>query len=276
MAERRTDRLAVKAEVKVEFGAASHIGCVRTENQDSWGKFPRETLDVNHPKGLLFLVADGMGGHQAGKVASELAVSAVSECYFKDDDQDAGRSLLKSFQLANGQIHEKSMTDESYAGMGTTCTALVVRSTDMHIAHVGDSRVYRVRRNQMDQLTTDHSRIAALYRQGFLTKEEAQSHPERSLIYRALGVRPHVDVDTLEETLRWNDIHFVLCSDGLTTHVSDDEINRELLSHSPQQACDALVHIVNTRGGTDNVTVLVVHVSKARRFGFSSWRMARQ
>ena len=197
MDEPTSDQKRVKPDVKVEFGAASHIGRVRQENQDSWGKFPPETLDVNHPKGLLFLVADGMGGHQGGKVASELAVRAVSESYFRDDNQDAHGSLLKSFQMANDLIYEKSKTDEGYAGMGTTCSALVLRGATMYIAHVGDSRVYRVRGKRMDQLTADHSRIAALSA-GLLTKGGSKS-PRAVADLPCAGCQLQVDVDTLKK-----------------------------------------------------------------------------
>jgi len=254
--------LAETSKFNVEFGAASHIGRVRTENQDSWGKFPAETLDINDRNGLLFVVADGMGGHQAGRIASELAVKSVSEFYLNDDGQDPGTSLLGAFHEANQQIYEKSRTDEAYTDMGTTCTALVVQKSHFYVAHVGDSRLYRIVGKQMEQLTTDHSRVAALYRRGLLTKEEAQSHPERSQIYRALGVRPQMDVDSLDAELNSKEVYFILSSDGLLVHVSEEEITKSVLANSPQEACEDLVRNANDRGGTDNVTVLVVHLSR--------------
>ena len=207
----------------------------------------------------LFAVADGMGGAQAGEVASRLAAAAFRE-YRDADDLDPERRVEALVQEANRRIYERSRDDANATGMGTTVTAALLEGEHVAIAHVGDSRAYRIRGNALEQLTQDHSLVADLMRSGRLTQEEAESHPQRSVITRALGTDPEVDVDTFAVGLEAGDV-FLLCSDGLTTMVSDEEILRLVHeSGSLEKAAKALVKAANRRGGEDNVTVVLFRV----------------
>jgi protein phosphatase len=232
---------------------------VRSENQDSYGAFPADRLDADAPKGHLFVVADGMGGHKAGKEASELAVQTLSESFFSAPTSDILESLTHAFRAANTRVFEQSNSGAAYAGMGTTCTALVLKGNKSVIGHIGDSRIYRITRKAIHQLTDDHSRVADLVRRAIITKEQARIHPERSQLYRALGTRPDVQVDYISPSRLPTDCFFLLCTDGLFNHVSEDEFQSLVLAKQPPQACQALVDLANERGGHDNITVQVIH-----------------
>ena len=207
----------------------------------------------------LFAVADGMGGAQAGEVASRLAAAAFRE-YREADELEPERRVEALVQEANRRVYERSREDANASGMGTTVTAALVEGDSVAIAHVGDSRAYRIRGDALEQLTEDHSLVADLMRSGRLTPEEAEAHPQRSVITRALGTDPEVDVDTFAVGLEPDDV-FLLCSDGLTTMVPDDEILRIVHdSSSLDRAASALVKAANKRGGEDNVTVVLFRV----------------
>jgi PPM family protein phosphatase len=207
----------------------------------------------------LFAVADGMGGAQAGEVASRLAAAVFRE-YHEGDALAAEERVEALVQEANRRIYERSREDANATGMGTTVTAALLEGDRVTIGHVGDSRAYRIRGDALEQLTDDHSLVADLMRSGRLTPEEADSHPQRSVITRALGTDPEVDVDTFAVGLEAGDV-FLPCSDGLTTMVSDDEILRTVHeSGSLEKAAKALVKAANKRGGEDNVTVVLFRV----------------
>lgn len=249
------------------FGSASDVGVVREENQDCLGKFPEESLDVSAPPGLLFVVADGMGGHRGGRVASQLAVQAMSEAYFAANSSESIAARLRSaIDAANKRIYEYSLEHPNLNGMGTTCVALVLAGGQVCLAHVGDSRVYRIRNKKIEQLTEDHTKVAEMERRGILTKDEARMHPERSQLYRALGIRPQMEVDINESVDLKPGDYFVLCTDGLSNMVEDDEINEIVLKHPPQEACEALVELANQRGGYDNITVEIVQINGSDSF----------
>jgi len=208
----------------------------------------------------LFAVADGMGGAQAGEVASRLAAAAFRE-FHDADDLDPEERLVAIIQEANRRIYERAADDSEVSGMGTTITAALVGGTGLAIGHVGDSRAYRLRAGRFEQLTDDHSLVADLVRSGRLTPEEADVHPQRSVITRALGTDAQVDVDTFTVPAE-NDDLFLLCSDGLTTMVGDEEI-RDLVTRARDldQAGKGLVKAANKAGGEDNVTVVLFRVS---------------
>jgi serine/threonine protein phosphatase PrpC len=209
----------------------------------------------------LFAVADGMGGAQAGEVASRLAAAAFRE--FHDvDDLDPEERLAAIIQEANRRIYERAAGDVQVSGMGTTITAALVGGDALVIGHVGDSRAYRLRSGRFDQLTDDHSLVADLVRSGRLTPEEADAHPQRSVITRALGTDREVDVDTFVVPVEAGDV-FLLCSDGLTTMIEDDEI-RDLLSATRdlEQAGKGLVKAANKAGGEDNITVVLFRLAE--------------
>jgi protein phosphatase len=208
----------------------------------------------------LFAIADGMGGAQAGELASRLAAAAIEEAGAAAGDAEA---VARAVRAANARIFERSLSDPAVAGMGTTATVAVVdeHAGTLTLAHVGDSRGYRYRDGVLEQLTTDHSLVAELVRTGRLTEAEAAVHPHRSVITRALGTEAEVEVDTRTLELASGDI-VLLCSDGLSAMVRDDEIAR-LLGESeldPYQAAETLVRAANAAGGEDNVTVVVFEI----------------
>jgi serine/threonine protein phosphatase PrpC len=211
----------------------------------------------------LFAVADGMGGAQAGEVASRIAASAFERRRRVSDQAPAEGQLEEIAQQANSEIHRLAQEDSSRAGMGTTLTAAMVRDDEVALGHVGDSRAYVLRGGQLKRLTKDHSLVEELRRQGRLTEEQAEEHPQRSIITRALGPEPSVNVDTMTFPARDGDV-FLLCSDGLTTMVSDDEIHQILTeSRSLRSAVNRLVEAANRAGGRDNITAVAFRLADA-------------
>src|SRR5215216_6104451 len=210
----------------------------------------------------LFAVADGMGGAQAGEVASRIAAGAFERGTWSDEAPAEGQ-LEQIAQRANREIHQLAQKDSSRAGMGTTLTAAMVGDDEVALSHVGDSRAYVLRDGQLKRLTKDHSLVEELRRQGRLTEEQAEEHPQRSIITRALGPEPSVNVDTMTFPARAGDV-FLLCSDGLTTMVSDDEI-RDILSsaRSLRSAVSRLIDAANHGGGRDNITAVAFRVAEA-------------
>lgn len=249
----------MKNKLTIEFASRSHQGLVRKENQDCYGKFPENNTDLTHPTGQLFLVADGMGGHQGGKEASKMAVNIVQESYFSESSEDIPTRLQKAFENANAKIHQHASHDPRLHGMGTTCTALVLKDDRGYIAHVGDSGAYRITRTKIEKMTQDHSQVAEMMRQGILTEAEAKVHPHRSILTRALGTLPEIEVDILNDIWLYEGDYFLLCSDGLAK-VGEEEIKSILLSNAPDKACSKLVQLANDAGGEDNVTVLIIAV----------------
>src|SRR5438093_3861484 len=209
----------------------------------------------------LFAVADGIGGAQAGEVASELAAATL-----RDDagsDGSDGRQRVDSLiQQANRRVYERQAQDAAVSGMGTTITVALVEDGSVWIGHVGDSRAYLVREGRLEQLTEDHSLVAELVRSGRLSPEEAEGHPQRSVVTRALGTDPDVDVDTFSVEARPGDL-FMLCSDGLTTMVDDAGILAEIDQHRDniRAAAKALVRAANRGGGEDNITIVFFEIA---------------
>jgi len=210
----------------------------------------------------VFVVADGMGGAQAGEVASRIAVEMLEPGL--PDRESPERALAERVQDANGKIYALSRSDHRRAGMGTTISAVHVGEHELAIAHVGDSRVYVLRDGTLTRLTRDHSLVAELVRRGRLTEEEAEEHPQRSIITRALGPEPIVEVDTQTYPARDGDV-FLLCSDGLTSMVHEPRIAETLLgAGSLREAGELLVREANEAGGRDNVTVVLMRLEEVR------------
>jgi PPM family protein phosphatase len=234
-----------------EQAALTDPGRKRRRNEDSFV--------VDPP---LFVVADGMGGAKAGEVASRLAAASFRE-FHEADELEPGPRLEAIIQEANRRIFERSRDDTGLSGMGTTVTAALLGEGAIAIGHVGDSRAYRIREGSLEQLTQDHSLVADLIRSGRLTPEEAEEHPQRSVITRALGTDPDVDVDTFLIEAKPGDL-FLICSDGLTSMVPEEEILEALrTSPSLEQAAKALVKGANKHGGEDNITVVLFRVEGA-------------
>jgi protein phosphatase len=226
------------------WAGASDPGRKRRRNEDSF---------VLEPP--LFAVADGMGGAQAGQIASKLAAGAVKE---------RGAGVEDLIQEANRRVHRRAQEDPDTSGMGTTLTVASIEEDGIvSIGHVGDSRAYLVRDGKLEQLTEDHSLVGELVRSGKLSREEAEVHPQRSVMTRAVGTDPDVDVDMFAVESRAGDL-FLLCSDGLTTMVEDDEILRlvEKERGDLQALVKALIKAANRGGGEDNITVVAFDVSE--------------
>ena len=210
-------------------------------------------------KGALFIVADGMGGHAAGEVASEIAVDAVTNVYYQDDSDDVATSLLNAIKRANGLIHQRAAENMLRSGMGTTCVAAVLCGNMAYIANVGDSRAYLVRGGQVRQISQDHSWVAEQVRAGLLTEEQARTHAQRNVITRCLGTQADVEIDVFPEPLEENDA-LVLCTDGLSGLISDTDILRTIEQAAPQESVYHLIEQANENGGPDNITAIVVRV----------------
>jgi serine/threonine protein phosphatase PrpC len=224
------------------------------------GRQRRANEDALLARAPLFVVADGMGGAQAGEVASRIAVDS-----FRPGIENASqpeRELADIARAANARIHELSHSNAEQAGMGTTLTAIYVGEEDVAIAHVGDSRAYCLRDGELLRLTDDHSLVDELMRQGRLTPEEAVEHPQRSVITRALGPEGTVEVDTRSFRARAGDL-YVLCSDGLTTMLAEEEILGLLLANPRlRDAGEALIAAANEAGGRDNITVVLIRLEE--------------
>jgi protein phosphatase len=248
--------------MRLEVAALSHIGLLRQRNEDSLGFSEPEEARVREAKGTVFLVADGMGGHRGGEIASQLAADSIVTKYYGSTETDPALALDEAFREANRLIIEKSRSDVSLYGMGTTCTVLVVRGDCAYIAHVGDSRAYLLREGELERLTEDHSLVGEMVRSGIISDEDARFHPRRNVITRSIGTDDELSVDITREPLGLaeGDV-FLLCSDGLTSLVAESELKAVLGSNPPREAANRLVDLANENGGKDNITVQVVKVS---------------
>ncbi len=248
----------VDMEPRIEIGSATHVGQVRTGNEDSVLCEPLESTLVAE-RGLFFAVADGMGGHAAGEVASSMAVKTARDIFYTSADLDISAALHQAIDRANAEVYEAGAGTSGRDHMGSTLTAVVVAHSRAIVGHVGDSRCYIVRRGAIKQLTRDHSWVAEEVEAGLLTEEQARVHPRRNIITRALGLRPEVDVDLYDADLEPGNL-VVVCSDGLHGLVTNDEILAHVTRYRPADAVEALVRLANERGGPDNITVVVAQV----------------
>lgn len=238
----------------------SDVGRVRTENQDyATATTPEEAGE----KGHLLIVADGMGGHRGGATASRIAGTIVkSEFLESNDADDVPEVLRRALENANAQIFAESQSNPELRGMGTTCSALVIRGENAWFAHVGDSRIYLVRDETIRPLTEDHSLVASMVKEGLLTPEEAEVHPRRNVLQRSMGVTGEVQVDVSEPLTIEPGDRFILCSDGLYGLVKDEELRSIALHHDLGDAAEEFVQRALERGAPDNVTVIVAGVEE--------------
>ena len=237
--------------MRLKYGSATDVGMVRQSNEDAFSA-----------EDELFVVADGMGGHNAGEVASALAVTTIKSGA-RNGVTTPGQ-FRELVQQANTAIYTASLDDSTQSGMGTTVTAMAVlpgENPRVMVANVGDSRTYIYRAGRLDRVSIDHSYVQELVNEGIITPEEARTHPRRNIVTRALGIDRSVMVDVFVQDVRTGD-RLVLCSDGLVDEVGDAEILTVLRTHSdPQECAEALVMVANTNGGHDNTTVIVVDVA---------------
>lgn len=247
---------------KIEVSLATDRGCQRDRNEDHILFFEPDDPSLLEKKGILAIVADGMGGHRAGEVASELAVKLIKQGYYHEPGEPS-LALAAAFQTANREIYKLSRSHQAYRGMGTTCTALVLQEASAYCAHVGDSRLYLLRDNKLMRMTEDHSMVMEMVKSGIITAEEARHHPDKNILARALGVKPKVEVSIWDKPfqVQKGDV-FILCSDGLYDLVKDDEIEQIAQAHDPSQACDKLINLAKERGGCDNISVGLLRIRR--------------
>ncbi len=239
----------------MKYAAGTDRGLLRDINEDSYMIIPG-CSDTS----CAFVIADGLGGHNSGEIASRMAVEYIRDnldaagCF---DGENAGEKLEALVKKVNTAVYERSLGGAEVSGMGTTLTMAVITGSTLTAAHVGDSRLYLIRNGVIRQLTDDHSYIGELVRQGKLTREEAEKHPRKNIITRAIGSCPELEVDIISHRIEADDI-YVLCTDGLTNMVSESEIVEIVSGSEPETACARLIEAANRQGGEDNITVIVI------------------
>jgi serine/threonine protein phosphatase PrpC len=247
--------------VEIEVASKTDVGQVRTANEDSCDIFER--TDGTR----LLIVADGMGGHQGGATASQTAVATISDLFIHDTSNQIEALIHDAITTANKRIFALAQDDPALEGMGTTVVAFLLDSSGRGtVAHVGDSRAYRYRQGQLEALTVDHSVVAEMHRRGLISADEAAVHPRRNEILRSVGVLAEVEVEVAEVEVAPGD-RFLLCSDGLTGVVSEEEIAAVIQTESAESAVEQLVQMANDRGGPDNITVQLLSIPPDREDG---------
>ena len=247
----------------LEIAGLTDVGCQRENNEDSYGYWePKGDADFER-LGRLAVVADGMGGHEGGQVASRIAVEDIQQAYLTSAQADPQHRLLEAFHEIHRHIQQHAGQNPDLLGMGTTCTAFALVGNHLYYAHVGDSRLYLLRPgNRLRLLTNDHTLVARLLETGAIVPEKAESHPQRHVLTSAVGVADEIDPDFCAEPLllRKSDV-LLLCTDGLWGQISDSEIQQILPSKSPADACRTLVQLAKERGGPDNITLQIARIT---------------
>jgi PPM family protein phosphatase len=249
----------------IEVAGLSDLGCQRENNEDSYSYWEPAGDAEFAQKGRLAVVADGMGGHEGGQEASRLAVESIQETYADTPTTDPQALLTAGFHEAHQRIQSYAAAHTKLRGMGTTATAIVILANRLYYAHIGDSRLYKVTKQEIARLTHDHSYVSRLVESGVITPEEAEAHPQRNILTAALGAGADIAVETPDQpiTLKTGDT-LVLCTDGLWGQLTDMELQRAVVQNSPEAACRALVNLARERGGPDNITVQVLRVIDPR------------
>lgn len=252
--------LAASTKPKLDYRAvaATDVGSVRTNNEDHLVFFRPFDANIRNTHGCLALVADGMGGHSSGEVASKMAAEIIARNYY-DHKGNILDSLKEAFIKANKAIFQHASRRPSRKGMGTTCTAVVLIDRQIYLGHVGDSRAYLLKNRQLIQLSKDHTYIQHLFDTGKITKEEMLSHPERNVITKAMGTSAKLQADYLQHKFLFEDNDkLVICSDGLYEYVNKQELAHIVSTQSLNDATKKLIHLAKQRGGHDNISVLIV------------------
>lgn len=233
----------------MKYAVLTDPGILRKKNEDA-------CLAKNN----IFAVADGMGGHKAGEIASQIALSSIEKSLSGARKDNPSETLILSIKDANEAISKKSMKNIKQWGMGTTLTLILFKEDNYFIGHIGDSRAYLLRENNLIQLTKDHSLVADLVKKKYLSKEEARAFPHRNIITRALGATPDIEIDISSGKTKKED-RFLLCTDGLTEMLKDEEIKQIIESEkSLSTICEKLIATANQYGGKDNITVVLIEV----------------
>jgi PPM family protein phosphatase len=264
------ESLMTNALLNLDVALRTDIGR-RPSNEDNMSSYVPEDPLVMAKKGALFVVADGLGGHAQGEVASELAVNTIRDTYYQDTDEDIATSLRQAVENASALIWKKNdekfhlVAEDEKANaetMGTTCVAAVLQDDRVYVANAGDSLAYIMRAGQVMQIAQNHSWVAEQVQAGLLTKDQARTHEKRNMISRCLGTKADVDVYVGSETVQDGDI-LLLCTDGLWSLVEEDELRSIVEQYAPQESAKRLVERANENGGPDNITAVVVRVSLA-------------
>lgn len=246
----------------LEVASLTDVGRQRENNEDSFLYWEPASDEELKRKGRLAVIADGMGGYEGGQEASRIAVETVREVYSRATRGDPPSTLLRAFALAHERIQNHAAEHPELRGMGTTCTAVAIVAGQLYFAHVGDSRLYLIRGAEISRLTRDHSYVGRLVENGIVRSEDAESHPQRHILTAALGSGSDLSPDSLPKPLTLKDGDTLLqCTDGLWGLVNEQELLKVASSHSPADACRALVDAALQRGGPDNITVQVLRVT---------------
>ncbi|KAB3535229.1 Stp1/IreP family PP2C-type Ser/Thr phosphatase [Alkaliphilus pronyensis] len=248
----------------MNYGVITDIGKVRDINEDNYC--------IIDEKIKLFMVADGMGGHNGGEVASQIAIDTIKEHilkYLEDENEDESIKgiMFEAFNRANKEIYKRGMEDTECDGMGTTATLALYANNKMYLGHIGDSRGYLIRGGAIGQITQDHSLVAELLRKGSISEREAMKHPQKNIITKALGTNEEAKADIFKLDFNNGDV-LVLCTDGLSNFVDKYEIEKTVLENDDcQKSCLQLVELANQRGGYDNITIIIIKNNKSQLDG---------
>ena len=261
------ESLMTNALLNLDVALLTDIGG-RASNEDNMSSYVPEDAQVMAKKGALFVVADGLGGHVQGEVASELAVNTIRDIYYQDTDEDIALSLRKAVEHANALIWQRNgekfqdatEDEKAQGGMATTCVAAVLQDDHVYVANAGDSLAFIMRAEQVMQIAQNHSWVAEQVLAGLLTKEQARSHEKRNMISRCLGTKANVEVYVASEMVQDGDV-LLLCTDGLWSLVEEDELRSIVEQYDPEESAKRLVERANENGGPDNITAVVVRVS---------------
>lgn len=255
-----------KPNLSITASVQTDAGCVRETNEDNGRHLTPFAPEIQNRRGTLTIVADGMGGHSSGEVASLMAVELINHFYYENENDFSPAALKNAVEQASRQIYETSSTDEKFFGMGTTVVALVLLNETAFAAHVGDSRLYRLRNREMERLTIDHSQVMEMVKQGVISLEEAHTHDDKNIILRAVGTQPSVEVEVSASFAVEAGDEFLLCSDGLCDMAEDAEIKAVwLASKDVHAASEQLIELAKKRGGHDNITVGIIRVAAANQ-----------
>ena len=259
MSGQRSSGPIVESQLVLRAVLRTDVGLVRSENQDFGTWTTASEASGSLLGGRLLVVADGMGGHRGGATASRLAAETIKQQYLATGSDDPAEALRAALERANARVFAEAQSNPDLRGMGTTTSVLAVQGESAWLAHVGDSRIYRVRDGQIEQLTQDHSLVATMVREGLLTAEEAETHPRRNVLQRSMGVAEQVEIDLAGPIELQEGDTFILCSDGLHGLVREPEL-KEIATAPIDLAADEFVRRALQRGAPDNVTVIVARV----------------
>ncbi len=259
--KKKNDNSNLNMKFELDYVVKTDTGLIRDNNEDSV-----KCINFNDDKnGFLAIVADGMGGHKSGEVASKMAIDLIPDIYYETD----GYNLVKletAFLKTNNAIYEKSNSENQYSGMGTTCTAVVLKQNKLYFAHVGDSRLYLFRDNELTQLSTDHTLVQKMLDEGSLTTAEANNYPQKNIIWQAMGTAKSLKVQMNKKPLEiYVNDRLLLCSDGLTDMLNDSEIKQILQMKSLNMVASCLIALAKEKGGYDNISIIIIEIKKYKR-----------